>query len=45
MNIAAIDWLIGIVGCLPFLTIAGYVLWLEHSRQQRAKQFEKKPTP
>lgn len=37
MSIHAIDLIIGAVGSLPFMAIAGYVLRLEYSRRQRSK--------
>ena len=32
MDVHTIDLIIGAVGSLPFLAIAGYVLWLEYKR-------------
>ena len=45
MDIRAIDLIIGVVGSLPFLAIAGYILRLEYKRGQRSGQLEQKPTP
>ena len=37
MDVRKIDWIIGAVGSLPFVAMAGYVFWLEYTRWQKSK--------